>query len=69
MRNKSRRQPSADSKNPVIPGPISNFPITLEREWVTLYLPITNDPFGEESSQRGREDRVESHFWLEARDR
>lgn len=50
-------------------GSISNFPITLEREWVTLYLPITNDPFGEESSQRGREDRVESHFWLEARDR
>lgn len=34
-------------------GPISNLQITLKRGLVTLYLPTTKAPSGEESNQRG----------------
>lgn len=37
-------------------GPIRNLQITLKRGLVTLYLPTTKDPSGEESNQRGWED-------------
>lgn len=49
-------------------GPLSNLQITLKRGLVT-FLPTTNDSFGEANNQRGWEDRVESPFWQEARDK